>query len=349
MSSRVERLPAAAKGGKPPGRIARYMERNRISEGYLLQRDFGRVVASFCRVVLLFGLCFLILQPILIQLSNSFMSETDLLDPTVISIPRYPTAGMYRLAMYLMNFWRTLGVTLVITFFGSVLQIIACSLAAYGFARFDFPLKRFWFLCVMLTILVPPQVIMAPLFLNFRFFDLFGIVSLINGSPANMLNLGGYFIMVATGMGLRSGLYIFMLRQYMRNMPKELEEAAYVDGCGKLRTFVQIILPDAVPMLASCFLFAFVWQWTDGFFNSMFLGGQEVMSMQMSALGETYRNWFITEMIGAVGGQGFAPPIAMMQQIISIGLLVGIAPIIVIYIFAQRLFVESIGQSGLKM
>ena len=201
----------------------------------------------------------------------------------------------------------------------------------------------------MLTILIPPQVIMAPLFLNFRFFDIFGIVSLFNGNPANMLSLGGYFLMVTTGMGLRSGLYIFMLRQYMRNMPKELEEAAYVDGCSKLRTFVQIILPDAVPMLVSCFLFAFVWQWTDGFYSSMFLQGQGVMSMQMSGLGEAYRNYFISAIIGAEGGQGFAPPMAEMQQMISTGLLMGIAPIVIIYIFAQRLFVESIGQSGLKM
>jgi multiple sugar transport system permease protein len=185
--------------------------------------------------------------------------------------------------------------------------------------------------------------------MNFRFFDVFGILTLIFGAPLNMLNLGGYLMMVATGMGLRSGLYIFMLRQYMRNMPKELEEAAYVDGCGKLRTFIQIILPDAVPMLVSCFLFAFVWQWTDGFYNSMFLTGQGVMSMQMSALGETFRNYFISWVISQQGGQGFAPPVAEMQQMISTGLLLGIAPIILIYVFAQRLFVESIGQSGLKM
>lgn len=347
MSSRVETL--QPKRARKQGRISHYMERNRISEGYLLRRDFARVVGSFCRLVLLFGLCFLILQPLLIQLSNSFMSSEDLLDPTVISIPRYPTVGIYRLAVELMDYWGSLVTTLIITFSASLLQIAACALAAYGFARFDFPLKRFWFVCVMLTILIPPQVIMAPLFLNFRFFNLFGLVSLVNGNPVNMLNVGGYFMMVATGMGLRSGLYIFMLRQYMRNMPKELEEAAYVDGCGKLRTFMQIILPDAVPMLVSCFLFAFVWQWTDGFYSSMFLQGQGVMSMQMSALGETFNDWFISMQIAAAGGHGFRPPIAEMQQIISIGLLIGIAPIIIIYIFAQRLFVESIGQSGLKM
>ena len=164
-----------------------------------------------------------------------------------------------------------------------------------------------------------------------------------------MLTLQGYLMMVATGMGLRSGLYIFMLRQYMRNMPKELEEAAYVDGCSKIRTFVQIILPDAVPMLVSCFLFAFVWQWTDGFYSSMFLRGHGVMAVQMSALSETFRDYFINLQIAAGGGHGFAPPMGETMQMISTGLLIGIAPIVIIYIFAQRMFVESIGQSGLKM
>ena len=338
------------KSGKRPGRIARYLERNRQSEGYVLKRDFGRFFGGLFRLILLFGLCFLILQPLLHQLSASFMSSEDLLDPTVISLPRYPTVGIYRLAVYLMDYWGTLIRTLGITFLVAVLQITACALAAYGFARFNFPLKKFWFLCVVLTILVPPQTILGPLWLNFIFFDLFGLITLFHGEPITLLSLPGYLLMVGTGMGLRSGLYIFMLRQYMRNMPKELEEAAYVDGCGKLRTFVQIILPDAMPMLVSCFLFAFVWQWTDGFYASMFLRGQGVMAIQMSALGETFNDWFVLLQVAeAGGGHGFPPPIAELQQMISTGLLIGIAPVIIIYIFAQRMFVESIGQSGLKM
>jgi len=334
---------------KRQGRIARYMERNRASDGYLIKRDFGRVVGGFCRTVLLFGLCFLILQPILFQISNSFMSPRDLLDYTVVSIPREPTLAAYRLAIDLMDYWRTLWVTLGVTFATAILQVVACALAAYGFARFNFPFKKFWFACVLLTILVPPQVIMVPMFMNFRFFDVFGIINLVRGEPINMLNLTGYMLMVATGMGLRSGLYIFMLRQYMRGMPKELEEAAYVDGCGKLRTFVQIILPDAVPMLVSCFLFAFVWQWTDGFYANMFLGNLRVMSIQMSSLAELFRDFFVSLIMAEQGGHGFFPPVAEVGQMISIGMLLGIIPIIIIYIFAQRMFVESIGQSGLKM
>ena len=95
---------------------------------------------------------------------------------------------------------------------------------------------------------------------------MFGLIEAIRGET---LNLRGsvlpYYLMSAGCMGLKNGLYIYMTRQFFRNQPKELEEAAYVDGCGTLRTFFRIMLPDAKPIITSCFLFSFVWQWTDSF------------------------------------------------------------------------------------
>ncbi|MCL2016925.1 MAG: carbohydrate ABC transporter permease [Defluviitaleaceae bacterium] len=338
-----------AKTGKArkPSNFARYRERNRASEGYLLRTDTRRVLGNFLMVVLLFGLCFLILQPLFHQFSNAIMSRDDLFDPTVITIPRQPNLANFRVAAELMNYWGSLLTTVIVTFSVAVLQIAACTLVAYGFSRFNFPLKRFWFACVIVTIIVPPHTIMASMFLNFRFFDLFGLVSLINGEPINLLQtVQGYLILSAGAMGLRNGLYIFMLRQYFRNMPKELEESAWVDGCGKLRTFAQIMLPDAVPMLVSCFLFAFVWQWTDGFYTGMFLQGHGVMAHQMSSLSEMFIQYYIN-----LGGTtaGITPPTAQIEAMISTGVLIGIAPIILVYLVAQRFFVESIGQSGIKM
>jgi len=332
------------------GKIAAYMRRNSETGGYLLRKDVGRTFSGLFVLVLLFGLCFLILQPIFHQIANSIMGVGDLFDPTVITIPREPNLAHYRLAMELMNYWSSLFTSIWITFLVAFLQIAACTLAAYGFARFEFPFKRFWFACVIVTIIVPPHTIMASLFLNFRFFDLFGIITLFANEPLNLLQtMQGYLILSATAMGLRNGLYIFMLRQYFRNMPKELEESAWVDGCGKLRTFGQIMLPDAVPMLVSCFLFAFVWQWTDGFYTGMFLQGQGVMAHQMGSMGETFRHYYILMTQATMGGHGIDPPVALMEVMISTGVLLGIAPVIVIYLIAQRFFVESIGQSGIKM
>ncbi|MCL1845931.1 MAG: carbohydrate ABC transporter permease, partial [Defluviitaleaceae bacterium] len=285
--------------------MTKYWARNLATDNhYLIKRDTARIAAGIFTTVLLFGLCFLILQPLLHQFSNSIMSRNDLFDPTVIAIPREPTLLNYFDAIRLMNYLGSLINTIWITALVAVLQIVACTLVAYGFARFDFPLKRLWFACVILTVLVPPQVIRSPLFLNFHFFDLFGIVTFFRDEPFMLTNtLTGYLILSATAMGLRNGLYIFMLRQYFRNMPKELEESAWVDGCGKLRTFVQIMLPDAVPILISCFLFAFVWQWTDGFYTSMFLRDYGVMAVQMAGLGDAFHFDYVRQVAAATGTQ----------------------------------------------
>ena len=185
----------------------------RSGDSYLVKRAISTFFLKLFRGLLIGGLCFMILQPILNQLSVSLMHHDDLFDPTVVNVPANFSSANFSMAIMLMDYWATLARTIGVTFVVATLQIIACVLAAYGFARYEFPLKRFWFTCVILTIVIPPQTIMAPLYLNFRFFDIFGLFELFTGSSLNLLNnLGGYLILVATGMGLRSGLYIFMLR-----------------------------------------------------------------------------------------------------------------------------------------
>ncbi|GHU71275.1 transporter [Spirochaetia bacterium] len=316
---------------------------------FLFKRRVGGIVYRICLTLLLFGLCFLILQPLLNKLSVSFMEMRDLYDATVISIPRHFTTENYKIAGQLLNFGTSLFQTLIIVFFSAVLQIAACTLAAYGFARYQFPLKNFWFMCVMLIIVVPPQTIMAPLYLNFRFFDIFGIIRLLTGEPVNLLNSpAGYLMLSATGMGLKSGLYIFMLRQYFRGVPKELEEAACVDGCGRFMTFVRIMLPDASPMITSCFLFSFVWQWTDSFYSTLFLTRVKMLSSGMGGLADRLREWWAV-INGTNAQAGSFPPVGYTQAIIATGMLMTLVPVILLYLVAQKAFVESLSQTGIKM
>jgi multiple sugar transport system permease protein len=277
------------------------------------------------------------------------MEQQDLYDSTVISIPRHFTLGNYRLAGELLTFWPSLFQTVIIVIVSSVLQVSACALAGYGFARYKFPLRNFWFMCVMLIIVVPPQTIMASLYLNFRFFDIFGLFRLITGSPLNLLNgVAGYWLLSATGMGLKSGLYIFMLRQYFRGMPKELEEAAWVDGCGRFKTFIRIMLPDATPMLTSCFLFSFVWQWTDSFYSSLFLSNYKMLSVGLSGIADRLGAWW-TSMNSSAGAVYSAAPVGYTQAMIATGMLICLAPLILLYLAAQKAFVESLSQTGIKM
>ena len=243
-----------------------FWARNRKSGGYLLRKTVRRKGYQLIRFLLLFGLCFMIIQPLLDKLSVSFMAERDLYDSTVISIPRHLTTANYSLAAskILLNYGTTFLNTLIVSLAVSVLQIAACTLVGYGFARFEFPFKKFWFAAVIITVIIPPQTISSSLYLHFNFFDIFGIFKATTGSS---LNLRGspipYALMSATCMGLKNGLYIYMIRQFFTGIPKSLEEAAYVDGCSIFKTFWRVILPDAVPILVSCFLFSFVWQWTD--------------------------------------------------------------------------------------
>ncbi|MDR2743054.1 MAG: carbohydrate ABC transporter permease [Treponema sp.] len=326
-----------------------FLERNRLSNGYLLKKTAGSFVYKTCRAILLFGLCFLIVQPLLDKLSVSFMEQRDLYDATVISIPRHFTLGNYLLASQLLDFLPSLFQTLSIVVISSALQIASCTLAGYGFARYKFPLKNFWFMCVMLIIVVPPQTIMASLYLNFRFFDVFGIIRLIAGAPLNLLNsAAGYWLLSAAGMGLKSGLYIFMLRQYFRGVPKELEEAAYVDGCGRFATFIRLMLPDAAPMLTSCFLFSFVWQWTDSFYSTLFLTNYKMLASGLGGLADRLAEWWAV-INGSNSVASTIAPVGYTQAIIATGMLMCLAPLVLLYIMAQKAFVESLSQTGIKM
>ena len=321
-----------------------FMERNRKSNGYLLRKTVFNIGYKICRAVLIFGLCFLIVQPLLNKVSLSFMAEQDLYDSTIVNIPRNFTTSSYKLASSLMDYWKALGTTTVISLIVSLFQVAAATLVGYGFARYKFPFKNFWFFMVILVIIVPPQTIMAPLYLNFTYFDPLGLFSLITGKPINLINtIIPYLLMCFGCMGLKSGLYIYLIRQFFRNVPKDIEEAAYVDGCGKFKTFYRIMLPDAKPIITSCFLFAYVWQWTDKFYAQMFLRKYTLLSTQLSGLSGALDAFIKNAGIAEKATQAYS------AAIVATGTLMTIIPLLIIYVFAQKGFVESLSQSGIKM
>lgn len=327
------------------GNKERFLKPQHKASEYLLKKKIKQYSYCVIRFLLLFGMCFLILQPILNKVSISFMAEKDLYNAMIISIPENFTTYNYQLASQFMSYFSTLGNTLFVSFTIALLQITVCTLVGYGFARFKFPLKNFWFICVMLVIIIPPQVISTSLYLHFRYFDLLGIFKLTTG---HTLNLRGsmlpYYLMSASCMGLKNGLYIYMIRQFFRNIPKEMEEAAYVDGCGTLKTFIRIMLPDATPILTSCFLFSFVWQWTDGFYSKMFLGNIKLLSIQLQQIGEKLSYYLTYTLKQATGAS-----VGYTQCIVSTGTLMVIIPLLILYLFAQKGFVESLSSTGIKM
>jgi len=359
-----------------------FWDRNRRSGGYLLKKRLGQIAISVIRGLLLFGLCFMIIQPLLTRFSMGIMQEKDLYDSTIILLPRNVTLDNYRIVAELTDLktigggwtFRAMLNTLWVSLLISACTIISTTLVAYGFARYEFPGKKFWFACVIAVIIIPPQTIQSALYMNFASFDILriftlfgvnaeglsfgqrllsvvdgtgtGLIELLTGSTLNLrANVSAYVIMSLTCMGLKNGIYIYMMRQYFQGIPTSLEEAAYVDGCGTMHTFVKIMLPDALPTIASCFLFSFVWQWTDIFYTRLFLPITSIStySNQMASMVTKMGRYFSADAANAV-----VVPNARQQQLISIAVLICSIPLVILYIFTQRTFVESLAMSGSK-
>ena len=271
------------------------------------------------------------------------MAEADLYDSTVVYIPKNFTLDNFKMANKLMKYKEVFTDTVVLALVIAVFQTISCTLVGYGFARFKFRGKNIWFALVIATLMVPPQIILTPLYIHFRYFDVLGIFEALTGSSIKLIDTFWPMIFMAIGcMGLKNGLYIYLTRQFFRGMPKELEEAAYVDGAGLLRTFFTVMLPGAVPMMVTCFMFSFVWQWTDTFYTSNFLQSRKVLASQLSSLGAQIAGY----VRATTGGE---PTPAYADAIYNTGVLMVIVPLLIIYLFTQRYFVESMATSGIKM
>jgi multiple sugar transport system permease protein len=299
---------------------------------------------SIVRGVIIAGICFLILYPTLVKLSVSFMPEQDIYDVTVRYVPKSPTLENYKTVLSAMRYNKAFWNTFKLSTLTSAMQLISCTVIGYGFARFRFKGRGVLFALVILTMIVPPQTLMIPLFLHFRYFDVLGIISAITGQKGiNLLESYWPFVLMSlTGMGLKNGLYIYIMRQFFRGMPKELEEAAYVDGAGMLRTFGQIMLPSAVPAMVTVFMFSFVWQWTDTFYSSLFLMRTDVLAKTAANVS----NQIMKDLSADIGVDIYLSP-AISSMYTNTGSLLVVLPLLILYLFAQKLFVESVERTGI--
>ncbi|MEO3946629.1 carbohydrate ABC transporter permease [Gorillibacterium sp. CAU 1737] len=300
---------------------------------------------SIFRYVLIIGISFIILYPILTKISYALKDKQDIYNPTIYMIPMHFTFDNLKLAKDLLNYWPLLGNTLFYVVVVMLLQTASCALAGYGFARFKFPGSNILFTLVILTILVPMSTLMVPMYLHFRSFDVLGIIHAITGKEGvNLLN--SYWpsiITSATANGLKSGLFIYIFRQFFIGLPKEIEEAALIDGAGGIRTFFQIMLPNAIPPMITVILFSFVWTYNDTFYTSLFMSESSLMPLKIASL-PADTSQFLPVLMG-LGTSGQADP-NYVALIVDTGILLAIIPLIVLYLFVQRHFVESVERTG---
>ncbi len=292
------------------------------------------------RFLILFGLGFVILYPIIFMLSTAFRPYDQMSDPSIIWLPKSFTLQNIQETFDIMKFDTTVLNTVRLNLVASLLQVVTCSLTGYGFARFNFKGKSILFAMVIAMILVPPQIITIPMYLQYAFFDLFGLIPLFNGGDTITLINSGWtmYLPAMFANGIRAGLFILIFRQFFRGLPKELEDAAYLDGCGPLKTFIKVMIPNAKTSYLTVFLFSIVWYWNDFYVSSSFFTRNDTVALMLKNLSSELTSQLFNNQ---------TPGIRAMIVWLESGCLLTIAPILIMYIFLQRYFIEGIERSGI--
>ncbi len=298
------------------------------------------IVWPIFRFLILFGLCFVILYPIIFMLSTAFRPNEQMNDPSIVWIPKSFTLQNMQDTFNIMDYGHTVLKTIRLNLIASLLQVVTCSITGYGFARFNFKGKNILFAIVVAMILVPPQIITIPMYLQYAYFDLFGIIPLFNGGESiSLINTGWTMYLPAMfANGIRAGLFILIFRQFFRGLPKELEDAAYLDGCGPFKTFIKVMVPNAKTSFLTVFLFSIVWYWNDYYVSSSFFTRTETVALMLKNLDSELSSRLF---------HNNAPGIRAMIVWLESGCVLTIAPILIMYIFLQKYFIEGVERSGL--
>lgn len=306
---------------------------------YKLKRKTTAWAIAIIRSIFFLGIGFYILYPIFTKVMMAFMAEEDLYDATVSLVPKTWTWDNIKVVFEAIDFKHAFWNTLLLSLTVMLLQLVSSLLVGYGFGRFDFPCKNIIFACGLFMLMVPPQTFIIPLYLSYTNFDILGIFKLITGDPLNMLNTYWPFILSSLFCtGTKGMVFVYMFRQYFRGMPKEIEEAARVDGAGEFRTFWQVMAPSSKPIAVCVVLLSFVWQWNDIQYTGWYMSEYSLLSVNLYALEGLYKS--VTGYTGVIS-PGF------MTLLNGTGVVLLILPLLLLYLVMQKNFVQSVERSGI--
>ena len=218
--------------------------------------------------------------------------------------------------------WRGIGVpfgrffynSFVIAALVSVGNAISCSMAAYAFARLEFKLKRLWFSLMLVSIMLPFHVLIVPQYSLFRSFG--WLNSILPLTVPSFLATESFFI--------------FLMVQFIRGIPRELDQAAALDGSGPIRTYWSIILPLSKPALVTTAIFSFIWAWNDFFSPLIYLNSVENYTVSLG----------LRLFLDSTNASSWGPMFAMAS--------LALAPIFIFFLIFQRLIVEGISTTGIR-
>ncbi len=311
---------------------------------FVKKRKLGRFVYALFRLLFLFSVSYIILFPLFYMISNSLKTASQVINPSVVWIPTSVTLENFKTAAAAMKYANSFLVSVEVGVVSALLQVVVCSFVAYGFARFKFKGNSLLFGLVMLTVIVPPQAIVIPSYINFSNMDFLGIVHAVSAMAGsdfriNILNTPFVFYLPSLfGVGIRSGLFIFIYRQFFKGLPKELEEAAWIDGAGPFKTYLKIVMPLSGVAVLTVVIFSIVWHWNDYYLSAMYMSENFPLAVSLAQI----RNG-----LQMTTGYGTDANPVVVRNILMAGCLMFITPILLLYLVLQKWFIRGIETVGI--
>lgn len=308
---------------------------------YKLKKQSASVVASIARYLTLIAFAYILFYPFLFMGINSFKNTADWLDPTVQWVPKSLSLHNIRVALVAMDYFRSVGSTFLNEVSAALISFFTCAVVGYGLARFDFRGKRLLITFMILCILVPDPMIMVASYDNFRHLDFLGILGLISKFAGvelrpSVVNTPLVFWLTSLfSMGLKNGLFIYIYMQFFKGLPKELEEAAWIDGAGPWKTFLRIVLPSSGAAAVTVLVFAVVWYWNDYYQAQIYLAENFPVSVMLA----TFKNSLTSEITKQFTFS--------LGSLIIAACFISILPLLVYFLFMQRKFTQSIATCGI--
>jgi len=314
---------------------------------------------SLLRYALLISIGFIILYPLLYMIITSMMSPLAFANSTRVWIPTaLNIQDNYAKAIEAIDYGRSFLNTIKIEIVSALLEVASCAVIGYGFARFDFKGKKLFMGILFATILVPDMVVLIPRMVNYTNLDFLyigrGIETVIiwlgNLFGADWSGVGAYitpniidtewtmWVPSLLGVGLRSGILIYIYIQFFSGLPRELEEAAWVDGAGPIKTFLRIAVPSSSVVFITVLVFSLIWHWNDSLLSGMYITKKLPLACSLGAV-EPY--------IGAKWGLYGGASTPQQASIMMASCLLFIGPMVIFYMFIQRGFIESIDRVGI--
>lgn len=311
----------------------------------VLKNKTKGVGVSVLRMLFLLAFEFVLLYPVIFMISNSFKVTSDTLNPAVKWFSLSPTTYGYKVAWMAFDYWNGLKITFLFGIVSGLIEVVTCAVYAYGLSRFELRFKKIWMFLLIVTILIPDVMLIIPRILNFRYMDVFGILGLFYKLTGVDLRVNitdtvwTFYLPSLFGVGLKGGLFIYIYMQFFKGLPKELEEAAWIDGAGPVQTFIRIIIPSSGVVILTVFIFSFIWHWNDWLLATMYTENNHTLAFTLRNISGYIGQLWSSMKISADSSTYYGAPLAAC--------LMFIAPPTLLYVILQRHFIESVDRVGI--